>query len=310
MTTSEESHGTAHRNRRCPRSPVENELDCCLTDRSNAAMAIEAKHRVGPGALIEAVQSLVTPAKVPLAEPTLTERAGPRGPRVDVYLPTNAPRGGVLLVHGGAFVIGSRGMKPVRYLATLLQEAGFAVSSCDYRTLPRGRLARARRDVEASLEWWCDQEARFGVTRQAMVGLSAGGALTLLTSAAPPRPLDHVVAAFALYDLGAIRGRLPALLGKALVGGERSAWSAASPLESPMTTAPLTILHGGRDRLTPLAQAEAYAARRQAAGLETELKVYPEAPHGFFNDAAAPVARQASADLLDCLSRSKVSPGA
>jgi len=264
-------------------------------------MSQAAEHKVGVGALVEAVRSLVSPAKVELAEPTLTERAGPRGPRVDVYLPQDTPRGGVLIVHGGAFVIGSRDMKPVRYLATILQEAGFAVSSCDYRTLPRGRLSSARRDVEQSLEWWCDQERRFGVTRQSMVGLSAGGALTLLTSAAPPRPLDRVVAAFALYDLGAIRGRLPALLGKALVGGSREAWSAASPLESPMTEASLTILHGGRDRLTPLAQAEAYAARREAAGLETVLKTYPEAPHGFFNDAEAPIARQATADLLEAL---------
>ena len=261
----------------------------------------EAEHSVGVGALVEAVRSLVSPPKVELATPTLTERAGPRGPQVDVYLPKGEPRGGVLIVHGGAFVIGSRSMKPARYLAGVLREAGLAVSSCDYRTLPRGRLASARRDVEQSLEWWCDQEARFGVTRQSLVGLSAGGALTLLCAATPPRPLDRVVAAFALYDLGAIRGRLPALLGRALVGGDRAAWSAASPLESPLPQAPLTILHGGRDRLTPLAQAEAYAARRDAAGLETVLKAYPEAPHGFFNDAAAPTARRATADLLEAL---------
>lgn len=260
-----------------------------------------SEHKVGVGALIESIRSLASPSKVELATPTLTERAGRRGPRVDVYLPADSPRGGVLIVHGGAFVIGSRGMKPARYLAGALRDAGFAVSSCDYRTLPRGRLGSARADVEGSLEWWCEQEDRFGVSNQSLVGMSAGGALALLAAAAPPRPLEHVVAAFALYDLGAIRGRLPALLGRALVGGDRAAWSAASPLESPMTQAPLTILHGGRDRLTPLAQAEAYAARREAAGLETVIKAYPEAPHGFFNDAEAPVAREALADLLEAL---------
>lgn len=271
----------------------------------------EAEHKVGVGALVEAVRSLAAPAKVELPEPCLSERAGARGPRVDVYLPEGEPRGGVLIVHGGAFVIGSRRMKPARYLAGVLRGAGFAVSSCDYRTLPRGRLAGARADVQRSLEWWCAQETRFGVTRQSMVGLSAGGALTLLCAAEPPRPLEHVVAAFALYDLGAIRGRLPALLGRALVGGDRAAWSAASPLESPLPQAPLTILHGGRDRLTPLSQAEAYAARREAAGLETVLKTYPEAPHGFFNDAGAAIARQATADLLEALApQAALSPGA
>ncbi|MBL4845857.1 MAG: alpha/beta hydrolase [Planctomycetes bacterium] len=260
-----------------------------------------SEQRVGVGALVEAVASLAAPSKVKLRRKSLTERAGPKGPKVDVYLPDEAPSGGVLLVHGGAFVIGSRDMKPARFVAGALAEAGFAVASCDYRTLPRGRLASARADVERSLAWWCDQEERFGVTRQSLMGMSAGGALALLASAAPPRPLDRVVAAFALYDLGALRGRFPALLGRLLVGGDRAAWSAASPLESPLGEAPLTILHGGRDRLTPLPQAEAYAARRRAAGLETELVAYANAPHGFFNDATSAIAADALRDLIAAL---------
>lgn len=262
-----------------------------------------SEQRVGPGAVLQSLISLAAPPKTPLQSPTLSERAGPRGPRVDIYLPPGEAHGGLLFVHGGAFLIGSRAMKPARFIAGALAESGLAVASCDYRTFPRARLRGAREDVERSLAWWCEQEGRFGLERQSLMGLSAGGALALLASATPPRPLERVVAVFALYDLGALAGRLPGLLGRALVGGSRGDWSAASPAGAPLGPAPLTILHGDADRLTPLPQAEAYAARRAAAGLETELIVSPGAAHGFFNDATSAVAQQGLADLRRVLGR-------
>ena len=57
-----------------------------------------------------------------------------------------APR--CVLVHGGGFVIGSRDMKPMRFLAAKLVGAGLTVCAVDYRMIFRGgRLDEAVDDV-------------------------------------------------------------------------------------------------------------------------------------------------------------------
>ena len=43
---------------------------------------------------------------------------------------------------------------------------------------------------------------------------------------------------------------------------------------------PVLILHGERDELVPVAQAQAFAARLGAAGVPYRLKVFPDAAHG------------------------------
>lgn len=276
---------------------------------------------VGIKPVARSVWSLMTPARVPLREPTVSnlayrERPFPRGvkPRVDVYLPSPQraaqPLPSVVLVHGGAFAIGSKTMKPVRTLATELVEAGFAVAAIDYRLLLRGgKIDGCEDDVRAALGWWGQQSERFGLDPRStyLVGLSAGATLSILASHAPPIPLKRVVSIFALYDLGALGGRLPALLGKLLVGGPRGGWTAASPCSRPVSEAPLTILHGDADSLTPVDQARDYARRRDELGLETELFVYPGADHGFFNDAESEVARTATRDLLGALRERELS---
>ncbi|MGE0711298.1 MAG: alpha/beta hydrolase [Planctomycetota bacterium] len=257
---------------------------------------------VGPLPLARTIASLLTPAAFVAREPALVEsyrpRPWPRGtaPRVDVYLPPapSGPLPSLVLVHGGGFTIGSRRMKPARFLATAAVEAGLAVASVDYRKLFQGgRLEEGRDDVLRALEWWGAQQERFGLDPSAvhLAGLSAGGTLSLLASLATPLALRRVISVFALYDLADLGGALPRLLGRLLVGGEREAWRMASPLGQPLFPTPLTILHGSADALTPLHQAQAYAARRRAVGLETEVHVYPDAPHGFFNDARSEVAQ-------------------
>src|SRR5262245_58231760 len=55
-------------------------------------------------------------------------------PRADVSMPQR-PRGAVIIVHGGGFVIGSRRMLSVRWCARALVEAGLAAVAVDYRLL-------------------------------------------------------------------------------------------------------------------------------------------------------------------------------
>src|SRR5690606_24657302 len=113
---------------------------------------------VGVGALARTLLDLARPVATPIAGPDRRGVAlGPRGPRADLYLPRGAgPHASVLLVHGGAFLIGSRAMRPVRFLADRLRAAGFAVAATDYRLLLRGArdLDAQVADVRAALLGW------------------------------------------------------------------------------------------------------------------------------------------------------------
>lgn len=278
-------------------------------------MEASPQHHVGVGPLLQAVHSLVTPPSFAAIEPAHADlsyrpRPWPAGvaPRVDVYLPSGpGPHPSVLLVHGGGFVIGSRSMKPMRYLASRLVAEGFAVASVDYRLLFRGarKLEHGVSDVQAALAWWWSQRDRFDLDPDAitLAGLSAGATLSLLAAGLSVVPLARVVSVFALYDLSGLSGRLPRLLARLLGQGSPARIRQASPLHQPLFPAPLTVLHGTADALTPVEQAERYVARRREAALPTELHLYEGQPHGFFNEASLPIADQAFGDLLAALPR-------
>jgi dipeptidyl aminopeptidase/acylaminoacyl peptidase len=51
--------------------------------------------------------------------------------------------------------------------------------------------------------------------------------------------------------------------------------------EAQKITAPLLLLHGGSDKVTPLDQAQEMADAIEKAGGEVELIVVPEEGHGF-----------------------------
>lgn len=277
-----------------------------------------SEHRIGVGALAHAVGTLVTPlAFTPRSVEAggLIYRAEPQSgiqPLADVYVPDGAgPHPSVVLVHGGGFLIGSRGMKPMRFLATQLCEAGYAVATFDYRMIFRGgRLPEAVGDVRAMLAWWGEQVDRFNLDRSRIsaMGLSAGAtALLLATSPAPPLALQHVISVFAIYDLGLLGGRLPRILARLLTRSRDGAeWTRRSPISLPPCPRPLTMLHGTADGLTHYSQAELFLAERERLGLKTRLHIYEGAPHGFFNDATSAVATQAMGDVLAALEANKV----
>lgn len=210
-------------------------------------------------------------------------------PLADVYVPERPTGASAVLVHGGAFVIGSRRMKPTRYLATRLASAGIGVCAFDYRMIFRGgRLDEALADVRDALAFWRGESARLGLdpARVTLIGNSAGGTLALLAAAAAgPGELASVIACFGLYELDHLRGPLAELLPRLLFRtAKRSTWNARSPYGAPQPTVPTLLLHGTADGLVPVEQARRLAALREQQGLPTRLVVYEDAPHGFFND--------------------------
>ncbi len=259
-------------------------------------------------AVIEALVSLRGPAH--FDEPRVAEGAivyrtvYRRGvpPLGDLYLPARPPSASVVLVHGGAFVIGSRAMKPMRYLASQLVAAGVAVFAIDYRLVFRGgRVDEGVADVLAALSFFRARAPGLGLdpARISLVGLSAGATLAML--AAAQTELHRLVSVFGLYELDHLRGPLATLIPRLVFGsGDRAVWHARSPRGATQPSAPTLLLHGTADGLVPVEQARRLAAHREQLGLPTKLVIIEGAPHGFFN-SASPACDQGAREIVDFL---------
>lgn len=253
-------------------------------------------------AVLEALWSMrgaIVDERAP-AERAVRFRSEPRrgiAPLLDVYVPDHARQTerSVVLVHGGGFFVGSRDMKPMRYLGSRLSDAGLTVASLDYRMILRGgRLDEALDDVRTGLAYWIDGCASRGLDpeRVSIIGLSAGGALTMLAAGEPGARLHRVVSCFGLYELDHLEGALATAMPRLLFRTpDRARWASRSPRHAPQPSAPTLLLHGTSDGLVPVAQARRLAAHRETLGLSTTLSIYEGAPHGFFNQQGEHAAR-------------------
>ncbi len=128
---------------------------------------------------------------------------------LDLYVPpTSTPHPAVVLIHGGAFVGGSR--SDYAGLAQKWSSMGYAVIAIDYRLDPLlngphtladqlQAAANAIADAQESVRWLKAHAATYGIdtTRIAAVGDSAGGAIALGLSAVPD---SHPASPYSAYS--------------------------------------------------------------------------------------------------------------
>lgn len=242
----------------------------------------------------EELRGVRASAAVPASSspPAVVEHVGIGGRSVEVRIqvPEDRTATGVLLeIHGGGFYLGSAAGSDIRN-RRLADGLGIAVVSVDYRLAPKHPWPAAPDDCETAALWLAEQSAeRFGTSRLAIGGFSAGATLAMTTLL---RMRDRGLPAFACaalqfgtYDLSV---RTPA--GR-LIADEYfiEAYAGAapdrtdpdlSPIFAELTGLPPVLVVVGEDDIL-LRDNIAMSAQLCASGVDVDLRVYPASPHGF-----------------------------
>lgn len=245
----------------------------------------------------------IFPAPVLLPEAkavTIPGRAGPIGIRI--LSPEGSSKGVYLHVHGGGWTLGgANGQDPA--LAALAKATGLAAVSVEYRLAPEHPHPAGADDCEDAALWLLERGRKdLGIQGPVSIGgESAGAHLAVLTALrlrdrgllGDVRALNLV---FGCYDLGmAPSGRLWGDKNLILSGpimrfftdgflpgldAESRRAPDLSPLYADLHDLPPALFTVGT--LDPLLDDSLFMdARWRAAGLHAELRVWPEAIHGF-----------------------------
>jgi len=242
--------------------------------------------------------------------------AGGRPARL--YVPTAASSPGPLLVffHGGGWVYGDLDSHdpPCRFLA---ERSGVRVLSVDYRLAPEHPFPAACDDAVAAYHWVVENAAGLGadVTRLGVGGDSAGGnlaAVTALEAARAGLPLAFQLLVYPstdatrrsksreLFETGFYLNAefMDQSLAHYVPDSARRSDARVSPLlaDVPDGLAPAYVATAGFDPLRD--EGEAFARKLAEAGVEVELRRFPDQIHGFLNVVGVGrSARAASAEI-------------
>lgn len=263
-----------------------------LVDESGA---FYEKHTAGqgPNSLEELRTVRAGVAKPAPASPPAVEElvmADGRSVPLRIHIPVDTAVKGVFLeIHGGGLYMGSAAGSDVRN-RRLADTLGVAVASVDYRLAPEHPWPAAPDDCETAALWLIEHaRRRFGTTKLAVGGFSAGATLAMTTLL---RLRDREVTAFncavlqfGTYDLSAQTpaGRLIAdeyfLNAYAGAATDRT-HPDLSPIYAELSNLPPVLMVVG-DADILLQDNLAMAARLSASGANVDLRVYPNSPHGF-----------------------------
>jgi acetyl esterase len=220
-----------------------------------------------------------------------------------LFVPTDAPPTGPLLVffHGGGWVYGDLDSHDAvcRFLA---ERGGVRVLSVDYRLAPEDPFPAAYDDAVAAYRWVTEHPDALGAdpARLAVGGDSAGGTLAATTAVVaareglplafqlliyPGTDMTTVTTSRRLFERGFYLTGEFMDLAKALYLPDQARWSdpEASPLlgDVPTGLAPAYVATAGFDPLRD--EGEAYARKLADAGVDVELRRFPDQIHGFIN---------------------------
>ncbi|HOJ32806.1 MAG TPA: alpha/beta hydrolase [Candidatus Hydrogenedentes bacterium] len=215
-------------------------------------------------------------------------------------------RPGILLIHGGAWTVGSRVL--ATWYARKLAEAGYVAAAMDYRKMPQYPFPACLDDAKAALEWLIQHATPYGLDpgRIAVMGDSAGGHLALLLASKSRDNLERaeddktdvipLKAAIGLYppsDLTYYSGIHKHKIKSAFTqwfmnrflqtaDNNKEAFASASPLYCLHPgMCPVLLVHGKRDSVVPWEQSALYFERSKKLGNPIQLVSFESQGHAF-----------------------------
>jgi acetyl esterase len=247
----------------------------------------------------------IFPAPVYVPEAREVEIDGPGGPiSLRIIAAEGQATGAFLHLHGGGWTLGESDGQDVR-LRRLARDTGLTVVSVDYRLAPENPYPAGPDDCEAAALWLLegDGQAEIGASGpRAIGGDSAGGQLTAATLLRL-RDRHGITGAFGAavlqygcFDLSmtpsqrlwgdrnlVLSGPIMVWFADQFLPGldrERRRDPDISPLFADLSDMPPAIFTCGTQ--DPLLDDTLFMeARWRQAGHATELRLWPEAPHGF-----------------------------
>lgn len=297
-----------------------------------AALAQSPFPPIGPDTLADARlgrYSAINPADLSdkVVRRTVTVPGLPGAPDVAlrIHRPANVegPLGCVYWMHGGGLVVGNALQDDLRFDRWCMRHQIMAVS-VNYRLAPEHPYPGPLDDCFAGLSWVAENAAELGIDptmigiggASAGAGLAAGLALRCRDQSGPsiasqlliyPMLDDRMITDSSAWDVPIWGPHANSFGWTSYLGDRRGtesvpAYAAAARAESVVGLPPTLIVVGALDGFVD--EDIEYAARLNRAGVETELHVYPGAPHGF--DALLPgtgVARRCTIDMSNWVSR-------
>jgi len=235
---------------------------------------------------------------------------------LDLYEPVGAPPGrpALLVIHGGAFVLGSRESRRLADTISYFAERGWVVASVDYRlagdhgTVPdewfdavtssvpdQGQnlamaLYPAARDAKAAARWLhaSAEEYQIDPSRVAALGASAGAYLAVMLGASAP---DDFVGELSLDDDPTLASTN--LDSSADVSVIIDNWGGPGHLKILETIdgesrfdeadAPILIVHGTDDRTVPFEEAQDLVSAYQETGAPFAFHPIEGGGHGIWD---------------------------
>ncbi|MGH7865560.1 MAG: alpha/beta hydrolase [Candidatus Binataceae bacterium] len=235
------------------------------------------------------------------------------GLSADVAVPKgDGPFPVMIYLHGGGWVSGS--VRSHRKLGMQFAEQGYLTINVDYRLAPENPFPAPLDDCIFATKWAAQNASRWNGlhSRMAIGGDSAGANLALATLVSlagdrSPIALKAGVLIYGLYDVRAVIARGEKTMGLEMMARAYLADNFPALLDDPgvsplnavakRTLPPQLIICGEDDPLLPESLAIAEACKR--FGVENELHVFKDMPHGFIQVWMLSVAAEAQRRIFD-----------
>jgi acetyl esterase/lipase len=215
---------------------------------------------------------------------------------LDILRPKEKAKGkrpGVLLIHGGGWVGGTKEQR-VEYAAMKWIQKGFVVANVEYRMAKVATAPAAVSDVLEAAQWFRKNAGRYGVdaNRIAVTGDSAGGHLSLMVAMTPKSaelgPAAKVAAVVDFYGITDVGDQLDGTHKQHYAVAwvpEQAGRETLARRVSPMTyvrkdVPPVFILHGDDDKTVPYEHSANLAKELRNAGGDVRLITAPGQGHG------------------------------